>query len=70
MVPSAILQHYNTVSRYPTAVVVFVLAGLGELLTEPLWLLTQRHLMPRIKVPLYSLIYIFFWLTSVCANFT
>lgn len=45
----------ETVPDYGPAVVLFALAGLQELLAEPLWVLAQAHMLVRLKVVAESL---------------
>lgn len=45
----------QTVPFYRPAVVLFALAGVQELLVEPLWVLAQAHMLVRLKVVAESL---------------
>eukprot|EP00048_Salpingoeca_helianthica_P021434 m.12234 g.12234 ORF g.12234 m.12234 type:complete len:545 (-) comp5976_c0_seq1:62-1696(-) len=46
----AVLLQQPDVANYRAAVVVFGVSALVELATEPFWLLTQTHMLPRLKV--------------------
>lgn len=45
----------QTVPHYGSAVVLFALSGVQELLAEPLWVLAQAHMFVRLKVVAESL---------------
>lgn len=45
----------ETVPYYGSAVVLFALSGVQELLAEPLWVLAQAHMFVRLKVVAESL---------------
>lgn len=45
----------HSVPYYGSAVVLFALSGVQELLAEPLWVLAQAHLFVRLKVVAESL---------------
>lgn len=45
----------QSVPHYGSAVVLFALSGLQELLAEPLWVLAQAHMFVRLKVLAESL---------------
>lgn len=45
----------KTVPYYGSAVVLFALSGVQELLAEPLWVLAQAHMFVRLKVVAESL---------------
>lgn len=45
----------QSVPHYGSAVVLFALSGVQELLAEPLWVLAQAHMFVRLKVVAESL---------------
>lgn len=45
----------HSVPHYSSAVVLFALSGVQELLAEPLWVLAQAHMFVRLKVVAESL---------------
>uniref|UniRef100_A0A3Q3FSW9 Protein RFT1 homolog n=1 Tax=Labrus bergylta TaxID=56723 RepID=A0A3Q3FSW9_9LABR len=49
------LPNQQTIPYYGSAVVLFALSGVQELLAEPLWVLAQAHMFVRLKVVAESL---------------